>query len=218
MKTYGKDQTFIRVQQLWFRVTQIIWSHKDAIVYFAVVGNGVVPQNVEDFWHQDFLVLSLRHNGLGRFGPKLCNQAGGPPTINPLGFPSNEIILTLMFLRIDGNISKCRDCKNWTYEDGLRSRFQSWTKCVILCGQFETQGQISDSLMVSSLLMIIYITKFFWTEAAFWSSLEIANDRGKYICFQHIDLLRIISPLCESLQKSGQSRAILLTCLFAIVY
>jgi hypothetical protein len=143
-------------------------------------------------------------------------QVDLPPS-PPLGFPSNEIILTLMFLRIDGTISKCCDCKNWTYEDGLRSRFQSWTKCVILCGQFETQGQISDSLMVSSLLMIIYITKFFWTEAAFWSSLEIANDRGKYICFQHIDLLRVISHF-ESLQKSGQSRAILLTCLFTIVY
>uniref|UniRef100_A0A7I4B7N8 7-dehydrocholesterol reductase n=2 Tax=Physcomitrium patens TaxID=3218 RepID=A0A7I4B7N8_PHYPA len=44
--------------------------------------------------------------------------------------------------------------------------------------QYEVQGRVSDSLMVSSLLMLMYIAKFFWMEAAFGCSMDIAHDRA----------------------------------------
>jgi hypothetical protein len=33
-------------------------------------------------------------------------------------------------------------------------------------------------MLVTSILMMIYITKFFWTEPQFYRSVEIAHDRG----------------------------------------
>jgi len=60
----------------------------------------------------------------------------------------------------------------------------------MFAAQYEAQGKVSDSLMVSSLLMLIYITKFFWTEAAFWCSMEIAHDRGTFSSFSNQSIMK----------------------------
>lgn len=44
-------------------------------------------------------------------------------------------------------------------------------------------------MMVTSLLMLVYITKFFWTEGGFFSSMEIAHDRGMVLYTQQASSL-----------------------------
>ena len=45
--------------------------------------------------------------------------------------------------------------------------------------QIEAKGKLSDSLLVSTTLMLVYITKFFWWESGYWNTLDIAHDRGE---------------------------------------
>ncbi|CAN1804272.1 hypothetical protein LINPERHAP1_LOCUS23853 [Linum perenne] len=37
--------------------------------------------------------------------------------------------------------------------------------------------------MVNTILMLVYITKFFWWEAGYWNTMDIAHDRGKQVIF-----------------------------------
>ncbi|XP_062093890.1 7-dehydrocholesterol reductase-like isoform X2 [Humulus lupulus] len=39
-------------------------------------------------------------------------------------------------------------------------------------------------MLVNTILMLVYVTKFFWWEAGYWSTMDIAHDRaGFYICW-----------------------------------
>ncbi|KAI7754265.1 hypothetical protein M8C21_033542 [Ambrosia artemisiifolia] len=50
--------------------------------------------------------------------------------------------------------------------------------------QYETNGKVADSMLVNTVLMLVYITKFFWWEAGYWNTMDIAHDRaGFYICW-----------------------------------
>ncbi|EFJ06471.1 hypothetical protein SELMODRAFT_135440 [Selaginella moellendorffii] len=50
--------------------------------------------------------------------------------------------------------------------------------------QHELYGKVSDSMLVSTCLMLVYITKFFWWESGYWCTMDIAHDRaGFYICW-----------------------------------
>merc|ERR1719445_779370 len=50
--------------------------------------------------------------------------------------------------------------------------------------QYTTFGSIADSLLVSSVLQLVYITKFFWWETGYFRSMDIMHDRaGYYICW-----------------------------------
>ncbi|MCO5558810.1 hypothetical protein L7F22_012397 [Adiantum nelumboides] len=50
--------------------------------------------------------------------------------------------------------------------------------------QYEVHGKVADSMLVSTALMLIYITKFFWWESGYWNTMDIAHDRaGFYICW-----------------------------------
>jgi len=40
-------------------------------------------------------------------------------------------------------------------------------------------GQVADSMLVNTVLMLVYITKFFWWEAGYWCTMDIAHDRGR---------------------------------------
>ena len=56
-----------------------------------------------------------------------------------------------------------------------------------MLNQYERDGKVSDSMAVSTILMLVYITKFFWWEAGYWNTMDIAHDRGKYIyCYYFV--------------------------------
>ncbi|KAL0354375.1 UNVERIFIED_CONTAM: 7-dehydrocholesterol reductase [Sesamum radiatum] len=49
---------------------------------------------------------------------------------------------------------------------------------------YETYGRVADSMLVNTILMLVYVTKFFWWEAGYWNTMDIAHDRaGFYICW-----------------------------------
>lgn len=47
--------------------------------------------------------------------------------------------------------------------------------------QYEEYGRVSDSMLVNTVLMLVYVTKFFWWEAGYWNTMDIAHDRGIYV-------------------------------------
>lgn len=47
--------------------------------------------------------------------------------------------------------------------------------------QYEANGKVEDSMLVNTILMLIYVTKFFLWEAGYWSTMDIAHDRGLHI-------------------------------------
>lgn len=44
--------------------------------------------------------------------------------------------------------------------------------------QYEENGKVADSMLVNTILMLVYVTKFFWWEAGYWNTMDIAHDRG----------------------------------------
>lgn len=42
-------------------------------------------------------------------------------------------------------------------------------------------GKVSDSMLVNTILMLVYVTKFFWWEAGYWNTMDIAHDRGMHL-------------------------------------
>ncbi|CAM6058176.1 unnamed protein product [Sphagnum tenellum] len=67
----------------------------------------------------------------------------------------------------------------------LNCRFaiMSWAIIVVSFAikQRDNQGKIADSMLVTTVLMLIYITKFFWTESQFYRSMEMAHDRAGFL-------------------------------------
>ena len=57
--------------------------------------------------------------------------------------------------------------------------------------QYEINGKVSDSMLVNTILMLVYVTKFFWWEAGYWNTMDIAHDRGMLVV--HISNYIIIS-------------------------
>lgn len=58
------------------------------------------------------------------------------------------------------------------------------THCLLF--QYEENGKVADSMLVNTILMLVYVTKFFWWEAGYWNTMDIAHDRG----------LSMIYPFC----------------------
>ncbi|KAK1276837.1 7-dehydrocholesterol reductase [Acorus gramineus] len=49
---------------------------------------------------------------------------------------------------------------------------------------YEEHGKVADSMLVNTALTLVYVTKFFWWEAGYWNTMDIAHDRaGFYICW-----------------------------------
>ena len=40
---------------------------------------------------------------------------------------------------------------------------------------------MADSMLVNTILMLVYVTKFFWWDAGYRNTMDIAHDRGSYI-------------------------------------
>jgi 7-dehydrocholesterol reductase len=50
--------------------------------------------------------------------------------------------------------------------------------------QYQNEGRISESMLVSVFLQTVYIAKFFWWETGYFCSMDIQHDRaGYYICW-----------------------------------
>eukprot|EP00960_Hanusia_phi_P044094 756465-Hanusia_phi.AAC.1 len=50
--------------------------------------------------------------------------------------------------------------------------------------QYELHGFVSDSMLVSSLVQVVYVLKFFWWEMGYMNTMDIQHDRaGFYICW-----------------------------------
>jgi len=75
------------------------------------------------------------------------------------------------------------DLKTFT---NCRFGMMAWSY-VILCFAVKQQqlyGQVADSMIVSLVILLTYMTKFYMWETGYWSSMDIMHDRaGYYICW-----------------------------------
>jgi 7-dehydrocholesterol reductase len=78
--------------------------------------------------------------------------------------------------------------KDYQLKQIFNCRFgmMSWSTIIICClaYQQQTHGYISNSLLISSILQLTYITKFFWWEDGYFNTMDIAYDYfGFYIAW-----------------------------------
>lgn len=52
------------------------------------------------------------------------------------------------------------------------------SKCSCITSQYEANGRVADSMLVNTILMLVYVSKFFWWEDGYWNTMDIAHDRG----------------------------------------
>ncbi|KAI9087307.1 hypothetical protein K1719_030777 [Acacia pycnantha] len=105
------------------------------------------------------------------------------PSSTDSGSSGNIIIDFYWGMELYPRIGKKFDIKVFT-----NSRFgmMSWavlalTYCI---KQYEETGKVADSMLVNTALMLVYVSKFFWWEAGYWNTMDIAHDRaGFYICW-----------------------------------
>lgn len=72
--------------------------------------------------------------------------------------------------------------------------------------QYEEHGHIADSMLVNTILMLVYVTKFFWWEAGYWNTMDIAHDRGAQatiLSFVYL-LHSIVSKILHVWLKNGR--------------
>ncbi|KAG6760605.1 hypothetical protein POTOM_037128 [Populus tomentosa] len=105
------------------------------------------------------------------------------PSSTDSGSSGNMIIDFYWGLELYPRIGKNFDIKVFT---NCRFGMMSWavlalTYCI---KQYEQNGKVADSMLVNTILMLVYVTKFFWWEAGYWNTMDIAHDRaGFYICW-----------------------------------
>uniref|UniRef100_M4FIU9 7-dehydrocholesterol reductase n=1 Tax=Brassica campestris TaxID=3711 RepID=M4FIU9_BRACM len=105
------------------------------------------------------------------------------PSSSDSGSCGNLIIDFYWGMELYPRIGKNFDIKVFT---NCRFGMMSWavlavTYCI---KQYEINGRVSDSMLVNTILMHVYVTKFFGWEAGYWNSMDIAHDRaGFYICW-----------------------------------
>ncbi|KAI3775184.1 hypothetical protein L1987_49753 [Smallanthus sonchifolius] len=105
------------------------------------------------------------------------------PSSTDSGSSGNIIFDFYWGMELYPRIGKNFDIKVFT---NCRFGMMSWavlavTYCI---KQYETNGKVADSMLVNTVLMLVYITKFFWWEAGYWNTMDIAHDRaGFYICW-----------------------------------
>ncbi|KAE9444877.1 hypothetical protein C3L33_23226, partial [Rhododendron williamsianum] len=73
-------------------------------------------------------------------------------------------------------LAKCPHCPSPLLGDRL-------VTAAVVC-RYEANGSVADSMLVSTILMLVYVSKFFWWEDGYWNTMDIAHDRaGFYICW-----------------------------------
>ncbi|XP_062118870.1 7-dehydrocholesterol reductase-like [Humulus lupulus] len=112
-----------------------------------------------------------------------CFKGHVAPSSTDSGSSGNIIIDFYWGMELYPRIGKNFDIKVFT---NCRFGMMSWavlavTYCI---KQYEVNGKVADSMLVNTILMLVYVTKFFWWEAGYWSTMDIAHDRaGFYICW-----------------------------------
>eukprot|EP00210_Caulerpa_lentillifera_P000628 g607.t1 len=105
------------------------------------------------------------------------------PSSSDSGSTGNIVYDFYWGMELYPRIGKHFDIKTWT---NCRVGMMSWS-VLILCyaaKQHALYGFISDSMIISIILMQIYIFKFFLWESGYWASMDIAHDRaGYYLCW-----------------------------------
>lgn len=105
------------------------------------------------------------------------------PSSTDSGSSGDAIIDFYWGMELYPRIGKSFDVKVFT---NCRFGMMSWavlavTYCI---KQYEEYGRVADSMLVSSILMLVYVTKFFLWESGYWNTMDIAHDRaGFYICW-----------------------------------
>ncbi|CAL0335325.1 unnamed protein product [Lupinus luteus] len=105
------------------------------------------------------------------------------PSSSDSGSSGNFIIDFYWGMELYPRIGKHFDIKVFT---NCRFGMMAWavltvTYCI---KQYEANGKVSDSMLVNTILTLVYVTKFFWWEAGYWNTMDIAHDRaGFYICW-----------------------------------
>ncbi|CAM6104320.1 unnamed protein product [Calypogeia fissa] len=103
------------------------------------------------------------------------------PSSTDGGSSGNYLVDFYWGMELYPRIGKWFDVKQFT---NCRFGMMSWGVLVLTycIKQVELYGKLSDSLLVSSVLMLVYIAKFFWWEPGYMASMDIAHDRaGFYI-------------------------------------
>ncbi|KAK6267857.1 hypothetical protein QUC31_012017 [Theobroma cacao] len=105
------------------------------------------------------------------------------PSSTDSGSSRNIIIDFYWGMELYPRIGKNFDIKVFT---NCRFGLMSWavlavTYCI---KQYELNGKVADSMLVNTILTLVYVTKFFWWEDGYWNTMDIAHDRaGFYICW-----------------------------------
>ncbi|XP_033138916.1 uncharacterized protein LOC103848761 isoform X1 [Brassica rapa] len=104
------------------------------------------------------------------------------PSSSDSGSCGNLIIDFYWGMELYPRIGKNFDIKVFT---NCRFGMMSWavlavTYCI---KQYEINGRVSDSMLVNTILMHVYVTKFFGWEAGYWNSMDIAHDRAGFYIF-----------------------------------
>ncbi|KAJ7531615.1 hypothetical protein O6H91_14G051300 [Diphasiastrum complanatum] len=105
------------------------------------------------------------------------------PSSTDSGSSGNVIADFYWGMELYPRIGRSFDIKVFT---NCRFGMMSWAVLAVsyCIKQYEQNGAIADSMLVSTGLMLVYITKFFWWEKGYWSTMDIAHDRaGFYICW-----------------------------------
>lgn len=105
------------------------------------------------------------------------------PSSTDSGSSGDPIIDFYWGMELYPRIGKSFDIKVFT---NCRFGMMGWAVLAVTYGikQYEVQGRVADSMLVSIALMLVYITKFFWWESGYWNTMDIAHDRaGFYICW-----------------------------------
>ncbi|MBA0811760.1 hypothetical protein Gohar_025779 [Gossypium harknessii] len=110
------------------------------------------------------------------------------PSSTDSGSSGNFIIDFYWGMELYPRIGKNFDIKVFT---NCRFGMMSWavlavTYCI---KQYELNGKVSDSMLVNTTLMLVYVTKFFWWEAGYWNTMDIAHDRGLHSYFSMFNVL-----------------------------
>lgn len=74
-----------------------------------------------------------------------------------------------------------------------------YSKCSCITSQYEANGSVADSMLVSTILMLVYVSKFFWWEDGYWNTMDIAHDRGLLVChYFHVFLLLLLASVIDA--------------------
>ncbi|KMZ69960.1 7-dehydrocholesterol reductase [Zostera marina] len=105
------------------------------------------------------------------------------PSSTDSGSSGNLILDFYWGMELYPRIGKSFDIKVFT---NCRFGMMSWAVLAVsyCIKQFEQNGRVADSMLVSTILMLVYISKFFLWESGYFCTMDIAHDRaGFYLCW-----------------------------------